>query len=328
MFAAVAVWAQAPEPPPTFQAGTSVVRVDVQALGRGRPIPALTAADFTVLDNGQPAGPITLDQDHDRLEVILLLDVSGSMGRLLGRMGAVAQKALAVLKPDDKVGVMLFARRSEVVLEPDADRRAAVAVIRNAAIDKDGRLGAGSSLNEAVLAAAEYFKQRHYEGRRALVVLTDNGGLSKELPDEKVIQELARAEVVLNGIVPDGVNPPEPFPNGIEVNPDYTPANVFRLAEASGGEWMRSDKPEKLGEMLDRIRQRYTIYYPAPAAAPGEWRTLTVGLSPAASARFGNAQIRSRPGYFSGPAPERDRQSPPQPQAAHRTNGPESASMR
>lgn len=283
-----------------------MVRVDVQALRRGQPVAGLTAADFTVLDNGQPAGPLTLDQDHDRLEVILVLDVSGSMGKLLGRMAAVAQKALAVLDADDNVGVMLYARRSQVVLEPDSDRRAAVSVIRDAAIEKDGTLGAGSSLNEAVLAAAEYFQKRPYNGRRALVVLTDNGGLSKELPDEKVIRELARAEVILNGIVPGGVGRPEPPPKGVEVNPDYTPANVFRLAEESGGEWIRSDKPEKLGEMLERIRQRYTLSYRAPEPAPGEWRTLTVDLSPAARARLGNVQIRSRPGYFAGSAATND----------------------
>lgn len=285
-----------------------MVRVDVQALRRGHPVAGLTAADFTVLDNGQPAGALTLDQDHDRLEVILVLDVSGSMGKLLGRMAAVAQKALAVLDPADTVGVMLYARRSQVVLEPDADRRAAVSVIRDAAIEKDGTLGAGSSLNEAVLAAAEYFQKRPYNGRRALVVLTDNGGLSKELPDEKVIRELARAEVILNGIVPGGVGRPEPPPKGVEVNPDYTPANVFRLAEESGGEWIRSDKPEKLGEMLDRIRRRYTLSYRAPESAPGEWRTLTVDLSPAARVRLGNVQIRSRPGYFAGSAATNDKE--------------------
>jgi VWFA-related protein len=301
ILAAAAAFAQAPDPPPTFKAGTAIVRVDVQVIHRNKPVGGLTASDFSVTDAGQPAGALTLDKDNDHLEVLLLLDVSGSMGQLLGRMGSVAQKALAVLKPDDKVGVMLFARRSEVVLEPDADRRAAVAVIRDAAVERNSTLGAGSSLNEAVMAAAEYFKQRPYDGRRALVVLTDNGGLSKELPDEKVIQSLAEAEVVLNGIVPDGVDPPRPPPKGVEVNPDYTPANIFRLAEESGGEWMRSDKPEKLGEMLDRIRQRYTIYYPAPESAPGLWRALEVTLSPATRARYGNAKVRSRPGYFSGP---------------------------
>ncbi len=299
MVATAALWAQAPEPPPVFQAGTAVVRVDAQVTQRGKPVKGLTAADFVVLDDGQPISILSFEQERDSLEVLLLLDVSGSMGRLLGRMGAVAQQALAVLKPDDKVGVMFFARRASMILEPDVDRRAAVATIRGAAMENT--FGAGTSLNEAVLAAAEYFKNRPWAGRRALVVLTDNGGLSKELPDEKVIRELAAAETVLNGIVPDGVKPPEPPPKGVEVNPDYTPANVFRLAEESGGEWIRSDSPEKLVEMLERIRLRYSLSYRAPEAVASGWRTLKVDLSPAARARYGNAQVRSRPGYFSAP---------------------------
>lgn len=303
MFASLAVWAQAPEAPPVFQAGASLVRVDVQVTSRGAPVDGLTASDFAVLDNGRPAGPLTLDAGLGRLEVLLVLDVSGSMGRLLGRMGTVAQSALGVLHPDDRVGVMLFARRSEVVLDPGEDRRAAAAFIRDAAVGRHESLGAGSSLNEAVLAAANYFLDRPYSGRRALVVLTDNGGLSQELPDERVVQELSRAGVVLNAIVPDGVNPPKPPPKGVVLNPDYTPANVFRLAEESGGEWMRTSKPERLGEMLDRIRRRYALSYRAPESSPGEWRTLSVDLMPQARSRIRDARLRARPGYFASSAP-------------------------
>jgi len=41
--------------PPTFRAGTNVVELDVSVLDKNRrPVMGLTAADFTVLDNGQP----------------------------------------------------------------------------------------------------------------------------------------------------------------------------------------------------------------------------------------------------------------------------------
>jgi VWFA-related protein len=44
-----------PQTPPTFRAGVNVVELDVSVLDKNRrPVTGLTAADFTVLDNGQP----------------------------------------------------------------------------------------------------------------------------------------------------------------------------------------------------------------------------------------------------------------------------------
>ena len=299
MVAAGAAFAQAPQPPDTiFRTATAVVRVDAQATQKGRPVKDLTTFDFIVRDEGQGVEITSSGQESDHLEILLLLDVSGSMGKLLGRMGAVAQQALGVLKPEDRVGVMLFARRSEMVMEPDVDRRAAIAAIRDAALEKAGAMGAGTSLNEAVMAAADYFSARPWAGRRAIVVLTDNGGMGRDLPDENVIRELARAETVLNAIVPGGTKPPEPLPEGVEINPDYARSNVFRLAEGSGGEVIRTDDAAKLGEMLERIRLRYSLSYRAPEAPAGTWRKLTVDLSPSARDRYRNAVIRAKAGYF------------------------------
>lgn len=55
--AAVATGAvrQAPQPPPRFRTGVEVVELDVSAIDKdGRPVRGLTAADFTVLEDGKP----------------------------------------------------------------------------------------------------------------------------------------------------------------------------------------------------------------------------------------------------------------------------------
>src|SRR5687767_8311132 len=52
---ALSVRAQAPASQPVFRSGTDLVQVDVSVLdGRRRPVRGLSAADFTVLEDGQP----------------------------------------------------------------------------------------------------------------------------------------------------------------------------------------------------------------------------------------------------------------------------------
>src|SRR6185436_9780204 len=46
---------QAGQQPPVFRSSVDVIQVDVSALDRdGRPVRGLTAADFTLLENGKP----------------------------------------------------------------------------------------------------------------------------------------------------------------------------------------------------------------------------------------------------------------------------------
>lgn len=281
----------------TFRTGATLVRIDTQVLDRGRPLTGLTAADFVVKDNGAPQQLIAFGQEAEPLQVLFVLDVSGSMGRLLRQMADVAQSALATLGPEDEVGVMLYSRRSRITQELVPDRRAALLALQEAPLATG--LGAGTSMNEALLAACAYLKNLPpFVGRRALVVLTDNGGLNEHAPDDAVLRELAAANAVLNAIVTRDAKPPGPPRPGVEMNPDYTFNDVFLLARESGGEILRADRPERFREMLERIRLRYGLGYRAPDAAPGEWRRVEVNLTEEARRKYRRAEVRARPGYL------------------------------
>ena len=301
------VGAQAPpaqvppdEVPLVFKTGAAFVRVDVQVLDKGRPVAGLAADDFLIYDSGTLQTIQTFARESEPLQVLFVLDVSGSMGRILASMASVAQRALEALNPDDEVGVMLYARHARLSQELSTERRLAVLALKEAPLERD--LGAGTSLNEALLEAAAYFRTlAPARGRRALVVLSDNGGINEKTPDEAVLRALAEVDVVLNAIVSKDARPPEPPPPGVELNPDFTPSDVFRLASGSGGELLRADKPERLREMLDHIRLRYSLGYRAPASEPGAWRSLRVELSRAAELRLRRATILARPGYFAAP---------------------------
>lgn len=287
-----------PEAPPvvTFRTGATLVRVDAQVLERGRPVTGLSVRDFIVKDNGEPQTLTAFAQEAEPLQVMFVLDVSGSMGRVLKQMASAGQSALEALGPGDEVGVMLYARRSRITQELSPDRRAGLLALQEAAFAED--LGAGTAMNEALLAACSYLNSLgSFPGRRALIVLTDNGGLNENAPDSAVLRALAEANAVLNAIVTRDATPPAPPRPGAELNPDYTYNNVFLLARESGGEVLKADKAERLREMLEHIRRRYSLGYRAPAAQPGEWRQVEVELSEDARRRFRRAEVRARPGY-------------------------------
>jgi VWFA-related protein len=295
MVAAMGVAGQ--EAVPVFKTGAALVRVDAQVIERGKPVTGLAQLDFVVRDEGVVQELAGFGRESEPLDLLFVLDVSGSMGRILQRMAEVAQQAMGALKPEDRVGVLMFARRTRLALELTEDRRAAVTVLRDATMEKD--LGAGTSVYEAVLAASKVLGESGEPARRrALIVLTDNGGVNHELSHDKVLREMSRVNAVLNAIVPKDAEPPAPPPPGVELNPDYVRTNVFLLSEKSGGEVLKADRPERLRELLEHIRMRFILSYKPPVAEKGAFRRIEVDLTPEARRKYPKAEVCARAGYF------------------------------
>src|SRR5689334_12147839 len=100
---------------PTFRAGIVLVKVDAQVANRGgRVVEGLTQEDFEVLDDGRPQKIAYFAREEEPLDLVLLLDVSGSMHRHLELLAQTGQSALQQLYRSDRVGVVLFAKRAEV----------------------------------------------------------------------------------------------------------------------------------------------------------------------------------------------------------------------
>ena len=295
MVAAAASFAQET---PTFRSGTALVRVDVQVVEKGRSVTGLTAGDFVLRDEGAVRPIEYFGQESEPVQLVLLLDVSGSMGRLLREMAAAGREALSTLKSDDQVAVGVFARRFKLLTEFTEEKDLAVRALQEAPLERD--MGAGTSINDALLAVVEYLRgHTGWAGRRALVLLTDNGGMHYQTPDEKVLEALAGVDAVVNAIVPAGVKPPGEQKPSADRNPDFTPANVFRLAEETGGEVLRTDKAgPRFSELVERVRLRYTLGLKAAPAPVGTFRRLDVQLSADAQRRYPKALVRARAGYF------------------------------
>jgi Ca-activated chloride channel family protein len=285
---------------PLFRSGVALVRVDVQVTSRHlRPVTGLAKEDFVIYDEGARQPVAYFGRDSEPLDLLLLLDVSGSMRRSLEEMAATAQLALRQLNGADRVAVMLFARQTDLC-EPFTRDFARVQNGLREAVQERG-LGSGTLINAAIISAAGHLAKQPPRGRRAILILTDNQGLNYQTPDELVLKALYAADTVLNAIVVGNAKPPDAARIRNYRNPDFTPPDVFKIAAQSGGEAFRGTKiGEAFREMIERIRSRYSIHYPAPQPAAGGFRRITVELEPAVRRRLGEIEIRARAGYYPG----------------------------
>jgi VWFA-related protein len=284
--------------PPLFRAGVTLVRVDVQVVDRsGRKITGLEQSDFLVYDENQPRAIAHFGREFEPVDLLLLLDVSGSMRRALDQMAAAARAALGQLLPDDRVAVMLFARRAEVREQFTSSKPAVEEEIRRAV--RDQSLGGGTVINGSIIEAAHYIGAQPRRGRRALLILTDNESVNYQVPDEDVVKALWQADTALNAIVTGRLARPAAPRDGAPRNPDFTPSDVVGLARRSGGEAIEARHAgESFREMIERIRARYSLDFEPAGAAPGSLRRIRVELSAEARRRYPDAAIHARQGYF------------------------------
>ncbi len=279
------------------------MHVDAQVIQGDHVITGLTQKDFVVSDEGQQQQIVYFAHGSEAVSLILLLDISGSMQRWIQRISGVAREAMNYLWPGDRVGILVFGKRMEVHENFSDNLAESARQIGNAVEDHD--VGAGTAINVSVAAAAEYMqKKARPEGRRAILILTDNLSISNHFPDENVIRSLYGADTVLNAIVVGRAIRPGPAKAGVYQNPDFTPADVFKLAEQTGGEAVKADQPEvSFREIIERIRTRYSLAYHVPEyAIAGSLRHISVTLSDDARKRYPLAEIRARRGYYVGGA--------------------------
>src|SRR4051794_36909277 len=94
-----------------FKSDVALVRVDAQVVDRSnRAITGLTATDFVVYEEGKEQPIRNFARENLPVDVLFLIDVSGSMEPHVQRLASAASTALQVLGEGDRVGIMVFDR--------------------------------------------------------------------------------------------------------------------------------------------------------------------------------------------------------------------------
>ena len=289
----------------TVRVETSLVTIPVSVRDRhGRYAPDLRREDFRVFEEGveqQIAYFAAVDQPFT---VALLLDTSGSTDFSLSEMQRAAASFVEQLKPADRVLVVSFDDRIDVLCEPTSDREELFRAIRRA------RGGGGTRLYDAVEFA---IRQRldKINGRKAVVLLTDGVDTTSRRASYQSSLRLAEESGALVYPVSyaggawggGGINAPRiPLPGGrggvIIGTPrgpgagrgtspaDYARGDAYltELAQRTGGRLYKSNAVVNVSQafawVANELRRQYSLgYYPRSAGQDGQRRRLKVEVS-------------------------------------------------
>jgi VWFA-related protein len=306
----------AEDPPVTFRSDVSLGRVDAQVVDAGsHAIRGLKVQDFILRVDGKPQEIRNFQSEKVPVDVVLLLDVSRSMEPHIRRVAAASHQALRALGEQDRIATMVFDRftRLRMPFRPsrlDAEREL------ESVLDRETFEG-GTDITRGLLDTASYVEQSaRRDARRAIVIVTDDQ-TERSRNEAAVLRALTRADSVLSALIapdalhtgtarrPDDDRPPDIFGDrprrfgSYPRLPRTQSAGTSQIANQSGGDSMAVDEAAAFEQTLERIRERYALYFYLPEGMqPSEEHSVEVRLTDAARRRYPGAEVRYRRSYL------------------------------
>lgn len=251
--------------PSFYQEGVNLVRIPVLVTGmsqRGGRV--LGEADFHVKENGIPQKLERVLSVEQPLELLVMLDVSGSMDKRLITIRHGMKRLLSALRPSDRIQITGF---NDVVFEvfpPGEDKEKALQSLNQLSASGE------TNLYGAVYSGVKMLSRVHL--RRALVVFTDGrheltfpGRQNYELAD--CFEQAQEHGIPIYTMGCGG---------GID------PQVLSQLAEETGGKFfkLRGNKAIQAAfeDVGRELRHQYLVCYQTDAKKAG-WHNITVTLS-------------------------------------------------
>lgn len=298
----------------TIRIDTQLVTLNVKAVDRaGQPLSTLSREDFVVYENGIRQEITHFDPVTAPINLILVLDLSGSTKDRRGVMLNAAKKFVDSLSPQDRVAVTAFTRDYYVVSDFTTDRKVLKERIGKLK-DKQG----GTSLYDAMWTTYDLLEQVR-ESRKAIVLLTDGvdesligEGSGSRRTFEELIGRVAEEEVT---IYPIHLDPELPQILRQLSDPDLSERMRERirerrlprhetakkqletLAEATAGTFFHADDESDLEGVYQRVaaelRLLYSLAYsPESGEKDGRFRKINVEV------KRDGVIARTRRGYY------------------------------
>jgi Ca-activated chloride channel family protein len=264
-------------------------RVDVHAVQvsvlvrdkDGNFVSGLKARDFKLREDNVPQ-QITAVADEDApLDVVMALDISGSMTDAMTDLKQASRLFLTALRERDAVTVLGFNDNIFTVARRETNKDT-----RSRALDRLAPWG-GTALYDVISRGLGLLN--HTVGRKGLVIFSDGDDQSSRGTAENAERDLQASDAPMYAV---GL--------GRGAHEDNLKKLLSRLSQMSGGRAVHTKHVKELdgafSEVVAELSHQYVLsYVPTNSTRDGTWRTITVETPGK------DFKVRARQGYLARP---------------------------
>jgi Ca-activated chloride channel homolog len=256
---------------------TDAVLVPVIVTHGGQFVRGLKQHDFEVAEDGVKQSIASLVSEDAPLDLILAIDVSGSMEHALDDVKAAVKQLLSKLRPGDAATIIGFNDTMFLAAEREKDQQA-----RERAVDLLSAWG-GTALYDATVRAIDLVS--HEWGRKGIVIFSDGDDRNSITPRETATARVQASDAMLYTVG---------FGGGATV--PTLRAKLEAYAKATGGRAFFPQRAHDLSDVFDQVvaelANQYVLSYSSTnLKQDNSWRDIKVRV------RSGKYDIRARDGY-------------------------------
>ena len=261
----------------------------------GRAIGGMKESDFTVFENGVEREVRKVVPTNEPFNLVLLLDVSGSVEERIDFIRKAARDFLNTASPQDRIAIISFRDDIQVISDFSTDRRMLSKKLGE--IDAGGATALYDALGYVL---ADTVKQLRGE-RTAVVILSDGDDNKSFVPFPAILEAIVESGALIYPLyVPSGLIPEASVPKPeVTIDPLRTRYLTLttraeeegrKLATASGGVYYPIHRLEDLQRAYDdvvvQLRTAYTITYASNSTPSGTRRVRVRANRDGASVRL------------------------------------------
>lgn len=260
-------------PPMQFVSAVApqLMRVNASVTDRnGRAISDLSLADFTVWENGIERQVTRVAPAHEPFNLVLLLDVSGSVEERIDFIRKAARDFLKTASPQDRIAIISFRDDIQIISNFSTDRRLLSQKLEE--IDAGG----ATALYDALAYVLSTTLKPLRGDRTAVVILSDGDDNKSFIPIPALLEATIESGALIYPLyVPSGLIPESSVPKPeVTIDPLRTRYLTLttraeedgrKLANGSGGVYYPIHRLEDLqrayNDVVAQLRTAYTITY-------------------------------------------------------------------